>query len=815
MRSTLSTSPRSLFLGALALLASACASPEPEGEGDPEARIRRTDFGVAHIEAGDLRGLGFGEGYAQAQDHLCSLADQVIEARGERARWFGAGEQDEHLHSDIGMKALRVHQGAGDELEQQSDEFRQWYEGYVAGYNRYLEETGRDRVPGWCRGAEWVQPITVQDLAAYHRLVTLVSTRFDSMIATATPPAGADEGDDGAPTAGGAQAAMHTGGSDTGPGIRDLGASNGWAIGGDLSVTGRGMLIANPHYPWVGSNRFWEKHLTIPGELDVYGVGLIGIPGVAIGFNRAVAWTHTVSAGVRYTLYALELVPGQPTRYRYDGEEREMTSRTVDIEVRGENGEVSSQQHTVWFSHHGPIVSFPGVGWTESTVLALRDANELNDEGRAQWLAMGRAGSLEQFQAAHAEHQGMPWVNTIAASADGTAWYVDSSSTPLLSDAALASWQELRQNDPLIAGMAQRGVVVLPGNDPRFEWQTDPEARDPGVVAFAEMPQLARRDYVFNANDSFWMANSSALLEGDYSPLHGEQDTQRSLRTRNNDLTLSGRSPDDPNGEDDKFSLDEMASALLSNRSYTAELLKPELLAACSATPTAQGRGGAVALGEACSVLERWNDRFDTDASGAVLFREWIGQYEPADLDGAGRLFEVPFDPEDPVDTPRGLADEGLALRHLAQAVEVLRSAGHPLDVTLGELQYAPSKLPARLPVHGGHGAYEGVMNMQQGGRNSTTLEPLELGEQVDGSRFLTTEGYPVVHGSSFLMALAYTDEGPRAKAFLTYGQSGDPESEHFRDQTKLFSEKQWRPILFEEEEIAANTTSEKRFGGD
>ena len=41
--------------------------------------------------------------------------------------------------------------------------------------------------------------------------------------------------------------------------INDLGASNGWAIGSALSEGGRGMLIANPHYPWVGSSRFWEK----------------------------------------------------------------------------------------------------------------------------------------------------------------------------------------------------------------------------------------------------------------------------------------------------------------------------------------------------------------------------------------------------------------------------------------------------------------------------------------------------------------------------------------------------------------------------
>jgi acyl-homoserine-lactone acylase len=379
-----------------------------------------------------------------------------------------------------------------------------------------------------------------------------------------------------------------------------------------------------------------------------------------------------------------------------------------------------------------------------------------------------------------------------------------------LSSEALDAWAELSKNHPLIGPMFNRGVVVLPGSDSLFEWQDDPAARDPGVVAFAGMPQVERMDYVFNANDSFWMPNSAALIEGDFSPMHGLQRMQRSLRTRNNDLTLSGRSPDDPNGEDDKFSLEEMAAALLSNRSYTAELLKPELVSACKEQTRARGRAGQVELGEACAVLEAWNNRFDLDARGAVLFREWIGQYDGADLNGKGKLFAVDFDPADPVGTPRGLADRELAVRYLAQAVEVLQSAGHALDVPLGELQYPPSKLPERIAIHGGHGAYEGVMNMQQGSTNTTTLEPLPLGDPVEGSRFLTTEGYPVVHGSSFLMALEFTDGGPRAQAFLTYGQSGDPTSTHFRDQSKLYSAKQWRPILFEEAAVAADTQSDR-----
>jgi acyl-homoserine-lactone acylase len=54
-------------------------------------------------------------------------------------------------------------------------------------------------------------------------------------------------------------------------------------------------------------------------------------------------------------------------------------------------------------------------------------------------------------------------------------------------------------------------------------------------------------------------------------------------------------------------------------------------------------------------------------------------------------------------------------------------------------------------------------------------------------------------------MALQYTDKGPQARAFLTYSQSDDPASPYYADQTRLFSDKQWRTILFAEDDILAD----------
>ena len=72
-------------------------------------------------------------------------------------------------------------------------------------------------------------------------------------------------------------------------------------------------------------------------------------------------------------------------------------------------------------------------------------------------------------------------------------------------------------------------------------------------------------------------------------------------------------------------------------------------------------------------------------------------------------------------------------------------------------------------------------------------------------SRQLRDEGYPVDFGTSFLLAMEYTDDGPCGSAVLTYGESGDPRSPHFSDQTELFSEKRLRPVLFTEAQIESD----------
>ena len=53
-----------------------------------EVEVVRTTYGIPHITAADYGSLGYGEGYAAAEDHLCNIGDAIITAYGKQALYF-------------------------------------------------------------------------------------------------------------------------------------------------------------------------------------------------------------------------------------------------------------------------------------------------------------------------------------------------------------------------------------------------------------------------------------------------------------------------------------------------------------------------------------------------------------------------------------------------------------------------------------------------------------------------------------------------------------------------------------------------------
>ncbi len=768
------------------------ATPADLGDAVYDAELRFTTHGVAHIRASSWADLGYGQGWAIAGDHLPTIADQIVKVRSERSRYHGVGVAESHLASDLGYLALGVVERADDLRASQPPWIRELITGYVAGYNRRVDERTREAsLPEWCRGAEWIRPIDELDLYAYLGDVALMGSgrNLAQLIGWAQAP-----GPDGPfpPTSPEAL---------SGPSP----ASNGWALGGDATASGGGMVLANPHFPWGGEARFWECHLTIPGELDVYGVSLLGAPGIQMGFNDGVAWAHTFSKGHRFTVQQLTL-GDDPTTYRYGDEVRSMTSRTVAVDVHDadEPGGLRRIEREMWSTHHGPMLNMPLLGWGMDTAFSYRDANVDNTVVLEQFLGMCRARDLEEFRSVFRDVKGMPWVNTLAADRSGTAWYADGSATPALSDAATQRFLR-RLDEDLIAALAfENRIAVLDGSEPDDEWLLDDDARSPGLVAPDGLPELEVRDVVVNANDSHWLSHPERRLEG-YPVLCGLERTPRSLRTRQN-LRLAAELA--ARGD---VTLDDLERAVFDNESLSATLLVDAVVDRCRVA-------SEESLRHAGEILAAWDRTASLDSIGAVLWREFMGGFDDASWRAGSGLFDEQWDVERPLDTPRGLAPAPLptgdddapdpVLAAMSAALVLLQAAGIAADAPLGSVQWAV-RGTEHVAVPGG-GEAEGMLNVvvPVGALSSTSLEPqppaapIFPGRQRTG---LAAGGYQVTYGASFVMLVDMTPQGPVGRGLLAYGQSGDPRSPHHSDGTRAFARGELRPLRFTDDEIAAD----------
>jgi acyl-homoserine-lactone acylase len=733
------------------------------------AEIRRASYGVPHITAADFGSLGFGVGHVQAEDNICVIAEKVVTAGAQRARFFGAtGPADPNVRSDLFFQkaiddraAERLLVGRPDGVHAPSADVRDLVRGFVAGYNNYLRGVGAANLTDpRCSGKPWVREITELDAwrTVWASMVRASSRALLDGIVAAAPPGSAAV----AAAPGAAAVVAATDGVPAGVG------SNAYGLGRDATANGTGMVLANPHFPWDGPERFYRMHLKIPGAYDVEGAALIGDPLVEIGHNATLAWSHTVSTARRFVWHRLTLVPGDPTSYLYNGEPREMRTHTVTVQAPG--GTVSRRFYD---THFGPVVVVPGTfDWTTSTAYAITDINAGNNRALDGWLQMGRAASVRELKLVLDRYQFLPWVNVIAADATGEAMYGDHSVVPRVTDEFAAACVPA----PFKPTYAGSGLAVLDGSTSACALGSDPDAAVPGILGPARLPVRFRGDYVTNSNDSYWLANPQQPLEG-FPRVIGDERTARSLRTRLGLLQVQQRLAGADGLPGAKFTGDSLWQVVFGNRVYGGELVRDDLVAVCDAHPTATASNGAtVDLAAACAALRGWDRHANLDSRGAHLFREFALRN--------GIRFADPFVVADPVNTPSRLAAaDPRVVTALADAVQ--RLAGIPLDAPLGAIQTEP-RGPERIPIHGDRHEV-GAFNMIVGG-------------------FAPGVGYPkIAHGSSFVMAVELGAGGPSGRQILTYSQSTNPNSPYYADQTRVFSGKGWDTIKYTDAQIAAD----------
>jgi len=399
----------------------------------------------------------------------------------------------------------------------------------------------------------------------------------------------------------------------------------------------------------------------------------------------------------------------------------------------------------------------------------MRDVNYENYRTGDQYAAMQRSTDVTQLRQALADHQGAAFVNTIAADKAGGALYADMSAIPNVSVELIARCA--------VDQSAGARITTLNGSDPSCDWQVDASAAAPGLMPPSQQPSLITTTYAGNSNDSYWLSNPAMRLEG-YSPIIGDENAQRTLRTRSGlkfieEVLEAG----------DKFDQATVENLLFSHRHYGAELFLDEVLEVCSDDAT---------LAETCAVLAYWDRQQTTESRGAHIFSEFFSETKQL-----AAYYAVPFDNSDPVHTPRGLTTSDTATREailaaLHVAVDRITEAGIALDAKWGDVQFEMSN-GEKIGIPGGNGR-AGMFS-------------------VISARFNADNGgyTPIVAGNSYIQSVTWNEDGsPNARAILTYSQSPEPDSPFYADQTKIYSQSEWIEMPFTDEQIAAKLVREE-----
>jgi penicillin G amidase len=451
--------------------------------------ILRDRWGIAHIYARNEHDLFLAQGYNAARDRLFQLEIWRRRATGTLAEIQGPRA----LPGDIGSRLLKFRGDMGRELSHYHPRGAEIVGAFVEGINTYIDLAEREparlpiefRVLGIAPG-KWTPEIVVSRHNGLYRNVTQevdfarlvhamgagparellnlhpgnpdlkpdaavdLSLISDKLIEpyTASRAAVRFRPDDVRPEFRGKAAALESAtGSPTAVAATSLDdepeaeGSNNWAIAGSKTFHRGAILASDPHrFIILPSLRYWV-HLVAPGW-DVIGAGEPALPGVSAGHNEYGAWGFTIFPIDQEDLYVYETDPAAPSRYRYrDGWE---AMRTIPETFTAKESDPVAVE--LKYTRHGPVV-FEDPSHHRAYVL------------RAAWLEVGAApylASLRLDQAASwAEFREscryflLPSENMVWADRDGH-----------------IGWQAV--------GLAPRrtngtGLLPVPG-DGRYEW---------------------------------------------------------------------------------------------------------------------------------------------------------------------------------------------------------------------------------------------------------------------------------------------------------------------------------------------------------
>lgn len=531
---------------------------------------------------------------------------------------------------------------------------------------------------------------------------------------------------------------------------RDIG-SNNWVVSPRLTLHGSAIMANDPHRAQSApSLRYWV-HLVAPGW-NVIGGGEPEIPGVSIGHNEYGAWGLTIFATDGEDLYVYETNPANPRQYRYKGQWETMRTIRDTIPVKGASTTIATYHYT----RHGPVVYEDTV---HHVAYAVRAA--WLEPGAAPYLAslrMDQAKTWEEFRDA-CSYSFIPGENMVWADRHGNIGWQAVGIAPIRNNSS--------------------GLVAVPG-DGRFEWA--------GYLPIKEKP------HSFNPPTGFIATANNDLIPPGYPHMNavGFSWTDPYRWARISEVLGSGR----------KLAVTDMMRLQTDYTSLVARQLVPLLRDITVPSPNPETE-------RARQTLLAWNFVVDKNSVAAGIYEAWYRELAEETtrrvVPEKGRPFFRSLGTSKVVDqlvAPGGslakrgsppLARDTVLVHALAEAVVDLTER-FGADQTRWE--YGQASYHHALIVHPLSAAV-----------SADVRKKLDVGPAPRGGDATTVgatgNGGNQTSGASFRFIVDVGD-WERSVGTNNPGQSGDPDSPHYRDLFSLWANDRYFPVPYSRQRVEA-----------
>jgi len=142
--------------------------------------------------------------------------------------------------------------------------------------------------------------------------------------------------------------------------------SNGFALSGRVTESGKAMLLINPHTSFYFRG---EVHVVSEEGLNAYGAVTWGQFFVYQGFNETTGWMHTSTYTDVIDEFQETILEKEGTLYyKYGDEERPVETKEVTLRYK-EGDQMKERTFPIYRTHHGPITHKSAGKWTATAMM--------------------------------------------------------------------------------------------------------------------------------------------------------------------------------------------------------------------------------------------------------------------------------------------------------------------------------------------------------------------------------------------------------------------------------------------------------------